>query len=270
MAGERKNLPGIKKSKYTHKSGKIVNPTKQKVMQELPTAQKYEFNPEDYLSFTNTPNWLPQEGLTIESVSTPTNVSNSEDKPKEIKPKKIKETQKETKFKNIESTKKPSQPSDMELAMMQAELEKAKQKQAEQEKLKQPEILPEIEIKQTATPKINMFEKINAIKQNTPVEETKEQTELKESELLMKVDHTEVRIAKNESDETVYIVDKEICTEEEYRVFLQQVAGKLLALDCRKLEYNGITYTRHKDGYKSSDGNDMSVDDMLDLINRRQ
>lgn len=264
----RNNLPGIKKSKYNHKSPKRVNPTKQKALEQLPSVPKYEFNPENYEFHMSTPNWLPQEGLNIEEVTTPSIAETSNDKPKEVKHPKVKELAKESKFNKIE-VKHQAKPSDMDLAIMQAELEKAKQKQAEQDKAKQIEVPTNFKAKKEKSPEINMFEKINAMAAQQPQQEPEEKSEIKDSELLMKVDKVEVRIGKDKDGNEAYIVDKEVCSADEYRVFIQQVAGKILALDCKKLEYNGIVYSKRKDGYIGSDGKEMTVDDMLTLISSK-
>ena len=261
------NLPGIKKSKFNRKSPKVINPTKKKALEELPSAPKYEFKPENYEFYSNTPNWLPQEGIKIEEVTTPSVAETPGDKPKEVKQPKVKEVaKKESKFNKIE-TKQQEKPSDMELAMMQANLEKAKQKQAEQDKLKQLEVPAGFKPTKEKAPDINMFEKINAMGIQSPAPESEEKIQIDTSELLMKIDKSEVRTAKDKSGQTVYIVDNDVCTNSEYREFMQQVAGKILALDCKKLEFKGVVYSKRGSGYVSSDGKEMSVDDMLTLIN---
>lgn len=261
----KNSLPGIKKSKFNRKSPKVVNPTKQKALQELPTAEKYEFKPEDYAFYTNTPNWLPQEGIKIEEVTIQTNVQPG-DKPQEVKPKKVKETPaKENKFKKIEP-KKQSQPSDMELAMMQAELDKAKQKQAEQDKLRKPEILPEIDLKpQQKTEKANVFGAINSIPIEAPQAEKKH--EITDEKILIKIDNTVVKLAKNEEGQDVYLIGKKASTRDDYKQFIQSILGKILAQECKKIEHEDLVYTKQSDGsFKVSNGETKSLDDMLQFI----
>lgn len=262
------NLPGIKKSKFNRKSPKVINPTKKKVLEELPSAPKYEFKPENYEFYSNTPNWLPQEGIKIEEVTTPSVAETSVDKSKKVKQPKVREAAKESKFNKIES-KQQNKPSDMELAMMQANLEKAKQKQVEQDKLKQLEVPEGFKPTTEKSPEINMFEKINAMGIQSPTPESEEKIQIDSSDLLMKIDKTEVRVAKDNSGQKVYIVDNDVCTTDEYREFIQQVAGKILALDCKKLEFDSIVYSKRGNGYVGSDGKEMSVDDMLALISSK-
>ena len=126
-------------------------------------------------------------------------------------------------------------------------------------------------VPQQEAPQVNVFGSINMM-QNMP-KPTEEKSpkvtkdEFKQTKPFMVVDKVEVRTVENESGETMYMIGREICDHAKFETFKQEVSGKILAMDCKRLELHGVTYTKQKDGFYINDDNDVvTMDDLLNIL----
>ena len=110
---------------------------------------------------------------------------------------------------------------------------------------------------QSEKPAENVFETINKI-------EPKPQNNVNKSEFkgVIKIDDAEIMVSKNHD----YMVDKKVCNKDKMSEYLQQIGGKILALDCKCIEMEDKKFTLSKNSYRSSDGEEISLDDMIAKI----
>lgn len=281
--------PGIVKGGYerpkTHKS----NPTMQTAVQELPTAEKSMMYREYYATTLSFSTSMPMNGeFSMEFITEVAPVAKA---PVEAPYKKVKRVDKveptpqlvEEKVQSMEipiiqippemMAPQPQiieeTPSDMELAMNYMG--------AIPENIKQPEVEPEIDMDipmapMGEVPKSNVFGDINAM-QNTAMSKPKPKPtivtkeEFKDEKPFMVVDKTEVRRIEDASGNTVYMIGKDVCDHTKFETFKQEVAGKILAMECKRLELHGVTYTKQRDGvYINNDNDVVTMDDLLDIL----
>ena len=270
----KKNVaPGLVKSEGFTKPQKtnIKNPTLKVVVDGLPSTQKLELYSQYYEEKKADSNWIPtQEQLNItdemRKPASPSSVDKQTSKQLEVKaqPKSVKPKKKE----DVPVPEAPKVAdkltSDMELALHN--MAKIKE-QKEEIKHMEREIPADVKFETEAeTPKINMFEAVN---QATPEPEHKEEVDKKEilkEKPYMRVDKAEVRTSTDADGNVVYMVDKKVYKKSEFNEYLQGISGKILALDCKLLEIKGIEYKRQGDGYISSTGEKLSVDNMLEIL----
>ena len=277
MAEDNKNkknvAPGLVKSEGFTKPQKsnAKNPTLKAVVTELPSTQKLELYSQYYEEKKADTNWIPpQDKLNItEDMRKPTSPVPAE---KQIaKQPEVKAQPKFVKPKKREDVPVPEAPkvadkltSDMELALQN--MAKIKEQKEEIKQIDR-EIPMDVKFEtETETPKINMFEAVN---QATPEPEQKEEVDKKEilkEKPYMRVDKAEVRTSTDADGNVVYMVDKKVYKKSEFNEYLQGVSGKILALDCKLLEIKGVEYKRQGDGYVSSNGENLSVDEMLEIV----
>ena len=279
--------PGIVKGGYQKPKTHTNNPTMQVAVQELPTAEKSMMYREYYATTLSFATSMPMNGeFSMEFITEVAPVSKA---PVESPYKKVKRVEKVEKTPMIAEEKAQAYeppiiqippemltpqveevaPSDMEIAMdyMGAIPEVAT--------VKPPELEPEINVDIPLTPmenipQTNVFGDINAM-QNVvaqkpkPTVVTKE--EFKDEKPFMVVDRIEVRKVENAAGETMYMIGKEICDHNKFETFKQEVAGKILAMDCKRLELHGVTYTKQRDGvYINNDNDVVTMDDLLDIL----
>ena len=152
----------------------------------------------------------------------------------------------------------------MELALQQMSQIK---EQKEEIKHIEREIPSDIKVATEAeTPEINMFEAVNQIASQEEHKEEIDKKEILKEKPYMRIDKVEVRTSTDADGNVVYMVDKKVYSKPEFNEYLQSVSGKILALDCKFLELKGVEYKRQGDGYLSSTGEKMSIDNMLELI----
>lgn len=264
--------PGLVRSEANYVSVKKApasNPTKQIAVVALPTTEKentFTVLYEESLKES----WLP---VAMESVETIVSIAAEEQTEHTVqKPKREQKPKQETKFEydKVEPIK-TNTPTDMEILMSQnipsAPKVEAKSVQPSVEFMN---IEPEPKQEKAAI----LFESINAIpitSENKTPESQVDKKSLNAEKAFMKIDKVEIRKTTNEKDEDVYMIDKDLYNEKQFYEYMQSVYGKLLSSDCKKLEYNDITYTRSGNGmYKDSGGNIISVDDLIKILEQKE
>lgn len=271
----KKNVtPGLVKSEGFTKprKNKTINPTLKAMVEDLPTTQKLETYSQYYEVKMADTNWIPpQDQLNItEEMKLPE---------KEVKQKAVdnkqpaeKKVEKFTKPKIKEDIVIKDAPkiadkltSDMELALQHVQ---ALNRQKEEIKNIDIEVAENVELEQPVEEqKTNVFEEIN--KNTAPAEETKksdDKEKLVKEKPYMRVDRTEIRVSVNENNEKVYMVGKNVYNSKEFEEYLQGIGGKVLAFECKSLEIKGVEYKLKGEIYKSSNGEEFSADDIIDLL----
>jgi len=273
--------PGVIKSGYEKPKERIVNPTMQVAVRELPTAEKSVMYKEYYATTLSTSSCMPMNGefsiQFITEVSAVTKVS-AESPYKKLKKdnKPAVETIKVEEEKLILPEIKieaPQQPTDTEVA-----LELMEENIEDVPKLKEPEInMSDIEIDLPVTAaveeisKANVFGTINSM-QNTTVSKPAEKPKTDRERYMsikpfMIVDRVQVRQIGEATDEYAYMIGKEICTHAKFEVFKEEVAGKILAMECNRLELNDVIYKKQSDGiYVDNNGDIVTLDDLLNIL----
>ena len=259
--------PGLVRSELDYKRSKaaaISNPTKQAATVALPVTEKETTFAEMYAESLKL-SWLP---LTAEDI-----VISISDEKASVPPKVKKETPKakqKAKFENIktESVKK-SEPTDMEILMANSEMLK------EVPKLKAsfPDNIEIVDLPETGyKPEDNVFESINAIPVSPEIisDEKEDRNKLNTTKPYMKIDKVEVRKTTNSDGDTVYMIGKDILNSEQFDVYMQGIYGKILAADCKRIEFEDITYICQSDGsYKDSSGNIILADDLISIFSSK-
>ncbi len=280
--------PGIVKGGYEKPKARTCNPTMQTAVQELPTAEKSVMYREYYATTLSFATSMPMNGeFSMEFITEVAPVAKAS---VESPYKKVKRVDKveptpqlvEEKVQAIEvpiiqmppEMRAPEPqiieevPSDMEMVMNYMS--------SVPQDIKQPEVEPEMmnmDIQLTPMediPKTNVFGDINARQQEglvkpKPVVVTKD--EFKDEKPFMVVDKVEVRRVEDASGNNMYMIGKEICDHNKFETFKQEVAGKILAMDCKRLELHGVTYTKQRDGvYINNDNDVVTMDDLLDIL----
>ncbi len=259
--------PGLVRSEADYKKSKtaaLSNPTKQAASVALPVTEKETTFVEMYAESLKL-SWLPL--TTEEIVAAPVVEEKAQTQPK---PKK--EAQKaKVKFEKVtpEPVKK-SKPSDMEILMANSDMiqEAPKPKAA---------FIEPVEItdlpKQEEKPENNVFESINAIPVSPEAkkDEKEDRNKLNTTRPYMKIDKVEVRKTTNADGITVYMIGKDIYNTEQFAAYMQGIYGKILASDCKRIEFeDATTYTRQGDGsYKANSGNIVSVDDLISILSTK-
>ncbi|MBE7710499.1 MAG: hypothetical protein E7Z93_08670 [Cyanobacteria bacterium SIG32] len=280
--------PGIVKGGYGKPKARTSNPTMQAAVQELPTVEKSVMYREYYATTLSFATSMPMNGeFSMEFITEVAPVSKA---PVEAPYKKIKRVDKVEPTPQLveEMAQAPEIPiiqmppemvapqpqiieeetSDMEMAMnyMNSAPQEVRPPEVETEAV-------DIEIPITPienVPKSNVFGDINAMQNATapkprPTVVTKE--EFKDEKPFMVVDKIEVRRVEDAEGNSMYMIGKEICDHNKFETFKQEVAGKILAMDCKRLELHGVTYTKQRDGvYINSDNDVVTMDDLLDIL----
>lgn len=276
-------VPGLVKSGYEKPKKRTINPTMQAAVEELPTAEKSVMFREYYANTLSHANWMPVDGeipvnieYDVKVVSEVKPVVSENKYEKTLKPRKeakedVKHSAIEEKFVVPEIKPLPQQvPSDMEIAMNMAPIPEVKTKQPEFDTLNMNVgEVPETTVENIS--KTNVFETINSMQANAeqPAEKkpATDRDALMSAKPFMKIDKVEIRSVENASGEVVYMIGKQICTSESYESYLQEVAGKILAMDCKRIEIKDVIYTKQSDGsFKDSNNNTISMDQMLTLL----
>ena len=262
-------LPGLPQVKERPKEF-VTNPSKQVALAELPTTEKMEVFTKE-LSSVYVASWLPPDDFImseiIPEIKVTVDINNIPKAPP--KPKKSAKDEKQVKKDKYVIPEKPkdkAMQSDMELALSQVQVSVVR------DAVPKPPANPVIEekvpiVEVEKKPEANVFETINA---NTVVNtetEKHEKVDTSVAELIMKVDNVEVKLVQNDGGEPSYIIGKKLSNAEEYKQFIQSVSGKILALDCKRIEIKDNVYVRQGNGtYKDKENKEYSVDDMLNLL----
>ena len=276
--------PGIVKGGYEKPKKHKSNPTMQTAVQELPTAEKSVMYREYYATTLSFSTSMPANGeFSMEFITevAPVAKTSVESPYKKLKREvKIEKTPDSNEKATVQEPvviqippeltppKVENIPSDMELAMnyMGTLPEQPTVSKVEPELNMDIPIVPQQE-----APQVNVFGSINMM-QNMP-KPTEEKSpkvtkdEFKQTKPFMVVDKVEVRTVENESGETMYMIGREMCDHAKFETFKQEVSGKILAMDCKRLELHGVTYTKQKDGFYINDDNDVvTMDDLLNIL----
>ena len=267
---KRAVLPGLPQMKEKPREV-VTNPTKQLALEELPTVEKMEIFTRE-LSSVYVASWLPPDEFILSEIIPEIKISaNINDIPKAPpKPKKSAKEEKQVKKDKYvipEVPKPKDMQSEMELALSQVQVSMV------QEAVPKPQLdvnitdeVPVVEAEKK--PETNVFETLNSIQADSPPEEEKhDKVDTSGAKLIMKVDNTEVKLVQNEGKDPSYIIGKKLSNEDEYKQFIQTISGKILALDCKRLEINDNVYVHQGNGiYKDKENKKYSVDDMLNLL----
>ncbi len=276
---KRENTPGLSKVKSSLDDFKksqmheIINPTLQYAQEALPVVEKSVEFREGRAGTPVMPQWLTPEvakvAVSIE-YTVPNITTEIIEKPKKAEKKSAYDkVAKVEKAKPIESVKpikheqKIETPSDLEIVLNSNTVE-PKQKQPDVfDTMSFASVVPEVE--QEKTPEINVFENLNTMQ---PVEEKQDNTvSLLNSKPIMVVDKVEIRSITNDNGETAYMIGKKECSQKDFEEYMQSVRGKIISLDCKKLEIAGNSYTKQNNGtYKDLNNNILSIDDVLNLL----
>ncbi len=258
MAEQEKHsvAPGlVKSSGYEKPKTRVINPTMQAAVEELPTVEKSVTFTQGYASSISFSSWLPVEvEINIE------NVEVVQDVKKDGK----KEQKAQERF--VYKPKEEHKPSDIELANMVIPEVKPQKQKSKLDEIVNMEIPVQEEVAETIS-KANVFETINTIQEPVEAKPTVNKSEMSDVKPFIKADKLEIRMKTTETGETVYMVGKDICDKARVDEYLQEICGKILAMDCKRIEIGNDKYTRQSDGsFKDSNNKVLSMDDMLALV----
>lgn len=279
--------PGIVKSGIEKVNQYGSNPTLQTVAVELPVAEQSIVYREYYATTLCTAHSMPMNGeFSVEFITAiaPVTKIHAQSPYKKlyqiealnVKPLEIIETLKAPEIKqkleipNILPSKYKQPEPDMEMAMEFINSVVP---------IEAPEIVKgeeEIDIEYNNIENIsteNVFETLNTIPEiqrehldKMPVSKRNDFMNIKP---FMIVDKLEVRTMQNNVGETIYMIGREVCDHNKFEIFKQEVAGKILAMECKNLELHGTIYHKQNDGVYINNHNDIvTIDDLLDILHQ--
>lgn len=264
---QRRVQPGFVKTGYEKPKEYTINPTLQTVVEELPVAEKAVTFREGYAnSLMFDPLISFENVLEIKPVTDVQSVQKADDKFEKVKEKETKKPAISEEKDIIPEVKVQKMPSDMEIILSRTLPE------VEEAKPAFDYVNTDVEVPNIVEENIsNVFETINSMhteSDNKPSKNNKSDKDmLLNTKPFMKVDKVEVRSIENSSGEVVYMIGRNICSSASFEEFVQEVSGKLLALDCKTLVLHDNTYTKQNDGtYKDVNGCVKSVDDLLSIL----
>ena len=276
---KRENTPGLSKVKSSlddfkkSRTREVINPTMQCAREALPVVEKSVEFREGRAGVLDTPLWLTPEvmktAVSIEYV--PEITEEIVVKPKFEKIKNDKKNSDKQEIKQVKEIKpnkverKDRKQSDLQAVLNNIPVEDAPKKTDMFDNMSFASVVPEV--KQEPAQKINVFDGLNTMQPVTVEKEPDNKEELLNARPVIVIDKVEIRAITNEDGLSAYMIDKRECSEDEFNEYMQSVRGKIISLDCKKLEFAGKTYTKQNNGsYKDSDNKILSVDDMLFIL----
>lgn len=279
--------PGIVKSGIEKVKPSGGNPTMQMASVELPVAEQSILYREYYATTLSTANSMPMNGeFSVEFITSvaPVTKTHTESPYKklnkvealDIKPMAVEEILKAPEIKqkleipDIVQPKFKQEDTDMEMAMefinSVEQIEAPMVAEAEEIVDMEENIIENVPVE-------NVFSTLNSVpeiqREHMDKQPRIQRGEFKQTKPFMVVDRVEVRAMQNVVGETIYMIGREACDHNKFEVFKQEVAGKILAMECKHLELNGQTYKRQSDGFYINDNNDIvTIDDLLDILHQ--